>query len=192
LATRKFSDFTDRELDVEPVLVVVHGHPDAPDRLPVLEAVPDEVTPLIDAAMTVVMLDLYFPGEPEPRIVVVDCDDFDARFGEGVDRAKAFRRAPSAEDPKLGLTKGRRSSSRASGGVDYATLEHAGTPHRGRITEAEARIVREHLSEVNARLARDGRRQIDPNDPADAERYGFVVAVAGVGSGTSGGATDLP
>lgn len=43
----------------------------------------------------------------------------------------------------------------------------------GRITDAEKRLVREHLAEVNKRLAAEGLRTIDPADPALAERYGI-------------------
>jgi hypothetical protein len=53
--------------------------------------------------------------------------------------------------------------------VDYSTLEHAGEPHRGRITEAEKQIVREHLDEVNRRLSEQDIRMIDPADPGHAE-----------------------
>ena len=44
--------------------------------------------------------------------------------------------------------------------VNYATLEHAGEPHRGRITEAEKELVRTHLDEINQRLAERGMREI--------------------------------
>jgi hypothetical protein len=57
--------------------------------------------------------------------------------------------------------------------VDYASPEHAGEPHRGRIADAEKERVRNNLEEVNARLARDGHRIIDPTDPEMAERYGL-------------------
>jgi hypothetical protein len=76
-------------------------------------------------------------------------------------------------------------ASRAAAGadrqrVDYGTLEHAGKPHKGRITDAEKQLVREHLAEVNVRLAADGQRTIDPADPALAERYDLEdVAAAG-------------
>ena len=38
------------------------------------------------------------------------------------------------------------------GKVDYASPEHAGEPHRDRITEAEKSYVREHLDEVKQEL----------------------------------------
>ena len=48
----------------------------------------------------------------------------------------------------------------------------AGEPHRGRITDQEKRLVREHLDEVNARLREKGLRTIDPADARMKERYG--------------------
>jgi hypothetical protein len=57
--------------------------------------------------------------------------------------------------------------------IDYASPEHASEPHRGLISEAERAYVREHLEEVNARLREQGMREIDPDDPGMAERYGF-------------------
>src|SRR5258708_14843739 len=49
----------------------------------------------------------------------------------------------------------------------YTTLfrsEHAGQPHKGRITDAEKQLVREHLDEVNERLAAQGLRTISLTD----------------------------
>jgi hypothetical protein len=51
--------------------------------------------------------------------------------------------------------------------------EHAGEPHRGRITEAEKELVRGNLEQINARLRQVGLREIDPNDPTMRERYGL-------------------
>ena len=59
------------------------------------------------------------------------------------------------------------------GKVEYASPEHAGEPHRGRITEAEKAYVREHLDQVNRRLRGKGMRTIDPADPTMRERYGL-------------------
>jgi hypothetical protein len=58
--------------------------------------------------------------------------------------------------------------------VDYTTPQHAGDPHRGIVSEEEAKYVREHLDEVNARLRENNQRQIDPTDPRMAERYGLT------------------
>jgi hypothetical protein len=59
------------------------------------------------------------------------------------------------------------------GKVNYATLEHAGEPHRGRITEAEKELVRDNLEAVNRRLRQSGMREIDPSDLTMREQYGL-------------------
>jgi hypothetical protein len=52
-------------------------------------------------------------------------------------------------------------------------VDQAGTPHRGRITEAEKRLVRERFDEINQRLAGQGLRTISLDDPEHVERYGL-------------------
>lgn len=54
-----------------------------------------------------------------------------------------------------------------------SVVRTAGRPRRGPAGAAEQRWVREHLDEVNARLAADGLRQIDPTNPAHVKRYGL-------------------
>jgi hypothetical protein len=73
----------------------------------------------------------------------------------------------TAEAPK----RGRRAAE--EGKIDYSSPEHAGNPHRGRVTEAEAAYVREHFDEVNARLSREGLRMLDPSDSKTKDRYGL-------------------
>ena len=57
--------------------------------------------------------------------------------------------------------------------LDYATREHAGKPHKGKITDTEKQLVREHLDEINERLAGQGLRAISLTDPEHVERYGL-------------------
>jgi len=74
--------------------------------------------------------------------------------------------AKTAEAPKRGRQTG-------GGRIDYSSPEHAGKPHRGRVTEAEAAYVREHFDEVNARLSSEGLRMLDPSDAKTKQRYGL-------------------
>jgi hypothetical protein len=73
----------------------------------------------------------------------------------------------------------RRSTRASSGGssrgdrLDYATREHAGKPHKGKITDTEKQLVRDHLDEINERLAGQGLRVISLSDPEHVERYGL-------------------
>jgi hypothetical protein len=73
----------------------------------------------------------------------------------------------------VGQPRRRQSSSSSSGKLDYADPEHAGTLHRGRITEAEAAFVRDNLDTANENRRRAGQPEIDPKDPKEKQRYGF-------------------
>jgi hypothetical protein len=84
--------------------------------------------------------------------------------------AKHRSRPRSSGTGAAGSVSGGRSG---RGKVNYATLEHAGEPHRGRITEAEKELVRKNLDQINRRLREAGQREIDPSDQAMRDRYGL-------------------
>ncbi|HEY1619404.1 MAG TPA: hypothetical protein VGG25_17415, partial [Streptosporangiaceae bacterium] len=72
----------------------------------------------------------------------------------------------------------RRSTKASPGGgsrdrLDYTTLEHAGKPHKGKITDTEKQLVHDHLDEINDRLAEQGLRTISLTEPEHVERYGL-------------------
>lgn len=73
--------------------------------------------------------------------------------------------------------KGSATRTRSTGGgaagprIDYSDVEHAGTPHRGRITDAEKLTVKENLAKVNDNLRAKGVRTIDPNDAEMKKKY---------------------
>ena len=54
-----------------------------------------------------------------------------------------------------------------------ASSKYAGAPHRGKITDEEQRLVREHPGEIDERLAALGQRTISLDDPEHVERYGL-------------------
>jgi hypothetical protein len=159
-----FSDLSGTEVPEEQLgKLVVRGHPELSSGPVFIEALPNEVAALDRASMQVVTLEWQPPGEDEPKTYVLSVDNFNklARNGDmtGVlAGAQPYR--------------GRRSS---SGGeeINYATLEHAGRPHRGKVSPEEAAFVRENLAAVNERLAREGHRLIDPSNKEHRERYGF-------------------
>jgi len=62
--------------------------------------------------------------------------------------------------------------------ANYATIEHAGKPHKGKTTDAEKRLVREHLDEINERLAAQNLLTISLTDPEHVERYGLEQLTA--------------
>jgi hypothetical protein len=160
------SDFSGKVLHSadELVRVVVLEHPDLVAGPVRLDAEPAEIESIDDAALDVAVVEIYdgAPGE-DPRRVVLTASEFDA-LATDVPMAQLLRTAERVRPAK---------SSRKAERIDYGTMAHAGKPHRGRVTEEEARLVREHLDEINKRLADEGIRQIDPADPEHAARYGF-------------------
>jgi len=165
--TVRFSDLSGELITRDDALarIVIHEHPELGDSPVEIEALADEAAAIDKAALRVAVVDLYFPAEDEPRRVVMDA----AAFGQlATDR-------PMSE---LLLTarpaRAARRGSRAGRADYYATLEHAGEPHKGRITEAERELVRDHLGTVNERLAAQGQRAISLDDPEHVERYGLA------------------
>ncbi|MEV4466867.1 hypothetical protein AB0J51_24975 [Micromonospora echinofusca] len=160
------SDFSGTVIqpDDEVVRVVVLEHPDLVAGPVRLDATPVEVESIDDAALDVAVVEIHDRhGDGEPRRVVLTASEFDA-MATDVPMAQLLKTAERVRPPKA-----RKGPER----VDYGTIEHAGRPHRGRVTEEEARLVRERLDEVNKRLADAGIRQVDPTDPEHAARYGF-------------------
>jgi len=170
------SDISGKEAEANSLgRLVVHEHPEYSDLPVTLEALPDEVEPLHDTSARYVTMEWVRPGARKGERLTVPLEDFNLLAGPGVmDSAiqdalisKHRSRTRSTDSPRGGGSR----PSRAK--VNYATLEHAGEPHRGRITEAEKELVRTHLDEVNKRLRDDGMREIDPNDGTMKERYGL-------------------
>ena len=167
--TVRFSDLSEQLITEDGALVriVVHEHPELDGQPVEIEAHVDEARAITDAALEVAVVDLYPAGEAEPRRVIMDAGVFDklatARpMSELLIAAPPARRAPR---PRAAATAAER--------PDYGTLEHAGKPHKGKTTDAEKQLVREHLAEINKRLAAEGLRTIDPADPGHIERYGL-------------------
>ncbi|MEV4760031.1 hypothetical protein AB0J86_33715 [Micromonospora sp. NPDC049559] len=160
------SDFSGKVLDSddEVVRVVVLEHPDLVAGPVQLEATALEAESIDDAALDVAIVEVH-DGDGEPRRVVLTASEFDS-LATDVPMAQLLKTAERVR-PAKSTRRG------AADRLDYGTLEHAGKPHRGKITEEEARLVRENLDEVNKRLADEGLRQIDPSDPDHALRYGF-------------------
>jgi hypothetical protein len=147
---------------------VVHEHPELGSGPVEIEALIDEARAMEQAALRVAVVDLYLPDDIEPRRIVMDADVFDKLAMENpmeelLIAARPVRRSPRA--PANGASRGDR--------LDYASLDHAGKPHRGKVTDVEKQLVRDHLEEVNRRLAAQGIRTISLIDPDHVERYGL-------------------
>lgn len=169
------SDVSDREggqQELGTLEVLEHPEIGEPARL---EIFPDEFEQL-QSADRIVRLRWTAPGSRRPQELTVLQETFD-RLAQDRDMRTVLLRAITAEHERQGQTQAPRRPRRGGGGgrgkVDYSSPEHAGEPHRGRITEAEKAYVREHLDRVNRRLRSKGMRTIDASDPTMRERYGL-------------------
>jgi hypothetical protein len=170
------SDISGKEADEQSLgRLVVHEHPEYADLPVTLEVLPEEVEAL-QGASRFVTVEWIAPGARKGERMVVSLDDFNLLSGAGV-MESAIQDALIAKHrnrPRSGAAAGPSAAGRSGRGkVNYATLEHAGEPHRGRITEAEKELVRDNLDQVNRRLRDAGQREIDPSDQAMRDRYGL-------------------
>jgi hypothetical protein len=167
--TVRFSDLSGQLIMNDDALarIVIHEHPELGDAPVEIEALADEAEAMEQAALRVAVMDVYLRDDIEPRRVVMEADVFDKLatdnpMSELLIAARPARRSSKA--PANG-SRGDR--------LDYATLEHAGKPHKGKTTDTEKQLVRDHLAEINERLARQGLRTISLTDPDHVERYGL-------------------
>ncbi len=179
--TVRFSDLSGELITRDDTLarIVIHEHPELGDTPVEIEALADEAAAIEKAALRVAVAELYLPGEDEPRRVTLEAAAFDEMAAD-----KPMSELLLTARPARAPRRARRARAAAPRGVNYDTLEHAGEPHKGRITEAERELVRDHLDAINERLAAQGLRAIDPADPEHAARYGLDdLAVARAAQG---------
>ena len=168
--TVRFSDLSGQLIMHDDALarIVVHEHPELGDVPVEIEALTEEAETIEDAALRVAVIDLYLPDDIEPRRIVMEADAFDklatqSSMAELLTAARPVRRSTKAS--ASGGSRGDR--------LDYTTLEHAGKPHKGKITDTEKQLVHDHLDEINERLTEQGLRAISLTDPEHVERYGL-------------------
>ena len=186
--TVRFSDLSGEIISRDDALarVVIHEHPGLGDSPVEIEVLADEALAIEKAALRVAVVDLYLPGEDEPHRVTMDGGSFDALATDQPMSELLIRARPARRSSKAKTAKTVRAATVATGAgagagapaipdradrVDYASLEHAGQPHRGRITDAEKQLVGEHFDEINERLTGQGLRTISLADPEDVDRY---------------------
>jgi hypothetical protein len=82
--TVRFSDLSGQLIMREDALarIVIQEHPDLGDGPVEIEALVDEARSLEKDALRVAVLDVYLPGEDEPRRVTMDADAFGALVTE--------------------------------------------------------------------------------------------------------------
>jgi hypothetical protein len=164
------SDISGREADEQELgRLVVHEHPDYADLPVTLEVLPDEVAAL-STSNRFVTVEYFQPGTRKGQRMTIGLDDFNLLANPGA-MDSAIQDALIEKHRSRPRAAGEGPSRRAK--INYATLEHAGEPHRGRITEAEKEIVRNNLDKVNRRLRESDKREIDPDDLEMKQRYGL-------------------
>jgi hypothetical protein len=167
--TVRFSDLSGQLIMHDDALarIVVHEHPELGDGPVEIEALTEEAEAMEEAALRVAVIDLYLPDDIEPRRIVLEADAFDKLATQS-----PMEELLTAARPVRRSTRSSATSSRGER-LDYATREHAGRPHKGKITDTEKQLVCDHLDEINERLAAQGLRTISLTDPEHVERYGL-------------------
>ncbi len=168
--TVRFSDLSGQLItdDEAPARIVVAEHPALPEGPVEIEALTAEATDIEKAGGQAALVDLYFPGDDQPRRVVLDVAEFDKLATD-----KPMSEILATARPARRASRSATATASREDRANYATIEHAGKPHKGKTTEAEKRLVREHLDEINARLAAQNLRTISLTDPEHVERYGL-------------------
>jgi len=179
--TVRFSDLSGELITRDDTVarIVIHEHPELGDSPVEIEALADEAAAIDKAALRVAVVDVYFPAEDEPRRITLDAATFD-QLATDQPMSELLLTARPARPAR----RARAAATAAPRGISYDNLEHAGEPHKGRITEAERELVRDHLDAINDRLTAQGMRTIDPADPEHVARYGLTgLAVAQAAQG---------
>jgi hypothetical protein len=127
--TVRFSDLSGQLIMHDDALarIVVHEHPELGDGPVEIEALTDEAEAMEQAALRVAVVDLYLPDDIEPRRIVMEADAFDKLASENPMSELLIAARPARRSPRTspnGTSRGDR--------LDYATLEHAGQPHKGK------------------------------------------------------------
>ena len=166
------SDISGTDVDEdEHARIVVTDHPSLRGSPVELDVSVAEAERFQTSRIDLVTMEIVGPGRPK-RHVAIDAAAFAALFPD-VDLDAVIEQARKVPASSAAAAARRPRAAGRAERIDYASPEHAGRLHRGRVTEAEAAYVREHLDAVNARLAADGERVIDPADPKEKARYGF-------------------
>ncbi|MER7755262.1 hypothetical protein [Kitasatospora sp. NPDC097643] len=166
----RFSDLTGKHVedDAQLVRIVVREHPGLEDGPVEIEALAEELSAVEELALDLVTFELHHPDADEPRTVVMETEAFNrlASAGPMADVLRGAKRVPRA-------IPGQAQPVAAKDRVNYASLEHAGKPHKGRTTDAEKQLVQQHLDQINEQLAAGGIRTIDLTNPDHVAKYGL-------------------
>ncbi|MCA1565835.1 MAG: hypothetical protein LC803_09395 [Acidobacteria bacterium] len=167
----RFSDLSRKVADDENDIarLVVERHHALQDGPVELDVLSDEVEQISKSGLDVVILHLHRGGDVQT--VIMDTDEFN---GLATDMEKTLHEAePAYSPPRKQAPAPSSPSSSTTEKIDYASVEHAGTPKRGVVSAAEKATVAAHLDEINERLKAEGHRTIDLDNPEHVSRYGL-------------------
>lgn len=169
--TVRFSDLSGAIIAQEDTLarIVIREHPELGDSPVEIDVLSDEARAIEKAALQVAVVDLYLPGEDEPHRVAMDAESFDKLATDKVMSELLITARPARRSSRASAA----SPARGDRG-SYASLEQAGKPHKGKVTDAEKQLVNEHFDEINDRLAGQGLRTISLADREHVERYSLA------------------
>jgi hypothetical protein len=168
----RVSDLSGKQAnDDQMAKLVIHQHPQYDGRIE-LDVLPDEIGELPDSE-SFVSIEVIQPGDRSGQRALISLNQFNKMAGSADMNAILMEAVATQAPPEHKRRTPRGRSGRGSSKVNYATLEHAGEPHRGRITDAEKELVRGNLDMINKRLRDAGQREINPNDPEMQRRYGL-------------------
>ena len=174
----RFSDLTNKIIDDEDVVrIVVEQHPALQNGPVEIEASKEEVAPIRNRTLDVVSLKIFMGDGSEPESVTMEIEAFN-KLANGMDMTDIISRAQPAYPPRK---QARPAPVSTTEKLDYASLEHAGKPHRGKTTDAEKDTVRNNLDKINERLERDGMRTIRLDDAEMVARYGLEALAKDAG-----------
>jgi hypothetical protein len=163
----RVSDLSGKQADDDQMAkLVIHEHPQYQGPI-ILDVLPDELGELPESERYV-SIEVIQPGDRSGQKALISLDRFNkltADMNTIVMNAVAAQASPTASEAKRRPRRSGASGQR--GKVNYASLGHAGEPHRGRITQAEKDLVRDNLEQVNKRLRQSGLRgrSILPSPP---------------------------
>jgi hypothetical protein len=167
--TIKASDLTGELVLDETQLAVltVLKHPALVNGPVKLETALSELKSVDKNALDVAIFDLTMGGET--KRVVMQLAAFNALARNG-DMDHVVANAASVKQPAMKVT--------ATDRIDYTTPDRYGQLHRGKITDEEARLVRENPDQASANRKAQGHPPIDWDDPKEQARYGLKTESA--------------
>jgi hypothetical protein len=148
--------------------------PDAPYPVE-LDASAEEAMTFVSTTLRLAEVTVYEQNQP-PKRLQIETKNLDRLFPSVKNFEELLATARRADAPQAAPRRGRPASplktlKAASGDkLDYTAMENIALVHRGRVTEEEAKLVRDNMDVANANRARAGQPPVG-QDPKDAQRY---------------------